>query len=111
VRYHRELTPEETHGVVHLQTLLKGTRFINHAFVRSDANLLRFLRARDYDLDAAWEMLWESMVCVILFILFCLICRKYVVSLFGVLWSTCGYYVFLSINFFDIACFSYGEKK
>jgi len=56
------LTPEEQHGINHLQTLLKGTRFANYPFVKSDANLLRFLRARDYDLDEAWEMLWNCLV-------------------------------------------------
>ena len=62
IKYHRPLMKDESEGVQYLRTMLRGTRFANHPFVNTDANLLRFLRARDGDLNESWEMLWKAMV-------------------------------------------------
>jgi len=55
IPYYRELTDKEKQGVEALQAKLKGTDFENASY--NIANLLRFIRARDFDLKAACEML------------------------------------------------------
>jgi len=57
--YYRELTAQEKKGVDGLLEKLKGTAFENDSLTTAD--LLRFLRARNYDLNKSFPMLTEHL--------------------------------------------------
>jgi len=55
IPYYRELTPQEKKGVEDIQAKLKGTEWSDAQY--DIANLLRFLRARDFHLEHSYQML------------------------------------------------------
>jgi len=62
--YVGDLSPEQEQGLAEMKRRLDAIRegeFANQISKLEDSTVLRFLRARKWDLNAAWEMLLESL--------------------------------------------------